>query len=461
VKRWLLGLAVVLLVLVAGGYFVVRSALASDLARRQLEQQLSARLGQPVRISTMTTKVFPGIAVDLGGVTIGKPEALRFDRIRVFTGIRALFGETIDIRRIDVANGRPDGDARFAFDLAASVFGDRLDVESLVLRGPTTRVDAKGALTSITNVQGEFDAESRAMDLSELIAIAAVLSPKAAGPSAKNASPLHLVLRLKASTVRFDQDQLRDLSTTIDVVPSRVALNNLSASLFGGTFTGKLEADTRTPTPVLRLTGALAGLDVAELLKRTGSAGGVTGRLTGRLSLVGEGVDGASLTRSARGTIDATVSNGTLPHLDVVRRVVLAFGKPSGETPGGPGTAFDTLGGTFALAGGALRSENLALRSRDVDTDGRGTLVVGSGAIDARADVTLSKELTSQAGTDLRRYAQQDGRVVVPATLNGTLAEPSISIDVVAAARRALGNELQRRIGDFIGGLFKKKKGGD
>jgi len=460
VKRWLLVIAALLLVVVAGGYFVARSALASELARRQLEQQLSAQLGQPVRIGSLAAKIFPGIAVDLGDVSIGDPAALRIDRIRIFTGIRALFGDTIDIRRIDVANGRPGDAAPVAFDLAASVLGDRLDVESLVLRGPTTRVEAKGTLTSIANLQGEFDAESKAMDLSELIAIAAALSPKSAGSSKKSATPMHLVLRLKAATVRFDQDQLRDLSATIDTVPGRVVLNDLAAGLFGGTFKGKLEADTRTAAPVVRLTGAMTGLDVAELLKRTGSAGGVTGRLAGRLALVAEGSDAASLTHSARGTIDATISNGTLPRLDVVRTVVLAFGKPSGEAPEGSGTAFDTLGGTFALAAGTLRSENLSLRSRDVDTDGRGALKVASGAVDARADVTLSKELTAQAGTDLRRYAQQDGRVVVPATLGGTLGQPSVSIDVVAAARRAFGNEVKRRVGDFIGGLFKKKKGG-
>jgi hypothetical protein len=33
-------------------------------------------------------------------------------------------------------------------------------------------------------------------------------------------------------------------------------------------------------------------------------------------------------------------------------------------------------------------------------------------------------------------------------------------IDVAAATRRALGNELKRRASDFLGGLFKKKKGG-
>ena len=459
-KRWLVGLVALLLVVLAGGYFVARSALASDLARRQLEQQLSATLGQPVRIGSLSATIFPGIAVDLGDVTIGNPQALRLDRIRVFTGIRALFGETVDIRRIDVANGRPGGGAPVAFDLAASVLGDRLDVESLTLRGATSRIEAKGTLTSIANLQGQFDAESKAMDLNELLAIAAALSPGSTSPSATRPTPMHLVLRLKAAAVRFDQDQLRDLSTTIDAVPSRVALNELSAGLFGGSFKGKLEADTRTATPVLRLTGALAGLDVAELLKRSGSAGGVTGRLTGTLSLTAAGTDAASLTRSARGTIDATIANGTLPHLDVVRRVVLAFGKPSGTMPEGSGTAFETLGGRFTLSSGTLRSENLALRSRDVDTDGRGTLTVDTGAVDARADVTLSKDLTAQAGTDLRRYAQQDGRVVVPAVVGGTLTQPSVSVDVVAAARRAFGNEANRRVTDFIGGLFKKKKGG-
>jgi hypothetical protein len=95
-----------------------------------------------------------------------------------------------------------------------------------------------------------------------------------------------------------------------------------------------------------------------------------------------------------------------------------------------------------------------------VDSDGRGTLAIDSGAVDARADVSLSPELTAQAGTDLRRYAQQDGRVILPATVSGTLTQPTVFIDVAAAAKRAITNEMQRRATDFLGGLFKKKKGG-
>ena len=89
-----------------------------------------------------------------------------------------------------------------------------------------------------------------------------------------------------------------------------------------------------------------------------------------------------------------------------------------------------------------------------------GRLHVETSAVDAAADVELSKELTAQSGTDLRRYAQEDGRVIVPATIHGTLEHPTVFVDVAEATRRALSNEIRRRARDFFGGLFKKKKGG-
>jgi hypothetical protein len=144
----------------------------------------------------------------------------------------------------------------------------------------------------------------------------------------------------------------------------------------------------------------------------------------------------------------------------MVRSIVLAFGKPSGVPPEGAGTAFRSLGGKFALANATLTSDNLTLASRDFDMHGRGSFRLDNGAVDARGDVVLSPELTAQSGTDLRRYAQENGRVIVPATVAGRLDAPSVSIDVVAAGRRAIGNELKRRMSDLLGGLFKKKKEG-
>ena len=464
-RKWV-GAALAVLVLGALAlYFAADRVLASAAVRAQIEQQLSARLGQPVRIGTIRASLFPGIAVDLGDVAIGQPEALRLQRIKVLTGIRALFADIVDIREIAVSGGRIVGvEPPFTFDLTASVFGDRLEVASLLVQAASTTIAGRGELTSIAKLQGVFDVRSDRLDLNELIAIGAALAPPTRrGNGAVQPPPpppVHIVVNVSAPRVRFGAYEFTALSTTIETVPSRFVLDRLSVELFGGKFAGTLRADTRPALPVLSLTGSLAGVDVAELLKLTGSAGGVTGRLDATLALTGAGIDSATLLRSANGTIEATVNKGSMPRLDLIRTVVLAFGKPSGVAPEGSGTAFERMAGRFALSRGTLRSEDLRFRARDFDAAGRGSLVIDTGAVDGRADVVLSRELTEQAGTDLRRYAQQDGRVVVPATVGGTLTRPTVFIDVAAAMRRALGNELKRRATDFLGGLFKKKGGG-
>jgi AsmA protein len=271
---------------------------------------------------------------------------------------------------------------------------------------------------------------------------------------------MHIVAKIAAAAGQFATYAFRDLSSTVDLVPGRLSLSPLSVRTFDGRFQGRLDVDTSRDVPRLRLNGRVDGLDVSQVMKASGSAGGITGKLAGTVALSADGVDTAAVLRSAHGTIDAAITNGSFQHLDMVRTIVLAFGKPSGAPPEGSGSAFTRLSGAFALANGVLTSDNLSFASRDFDMHGRGTLRLDSGAVDARADVALSEELTAQAGTDLRRYAQEDGRVVVPANVGGTLSNPRVSVDVAAAMQRALGNELQRRAKSILGGLFKKKGGG-
>jgi len=140
--------------------------------------------------------------------------------------------------------------------------------------------------------------------------------------------------------------------------------------------------------------------------------------------------------------------------------VILAFGKPSGAAPSGSGSSFSSLAGTFALGNSTLASQNLTLETRDFTAHGSGSLNVDSGAIDSRLDLVLSQELTAQAGTDLRRYAADNGRVIVPATVGGTITHPTVFVDVAAAGKRALENEVKRKANSLLNGLFKKKGGG-
>jgi len=140
----------------------------------------------------------------------------------------------------------------------------------------------------------------------------------------------------------------------------------------------------------------------------------------------------------------------------VVRPIVLAFGKPAGAPPAGSGSSFTHLGGDFALADQALRVPDITFASRDFDMTGNAVVRFPAGALDVHTNVMLSRELTAQAGTDLRRYAEEDGRVVVPATITGTIAAPSVFIDVAAAVNRALQNEAKRKIKGLLDRIIRQ-----
>jgi hypothetical protein len=92
------------------------------------------------------------------------------------------------------------------------------------------------------------------------------------------------------------------------------------------------------------------------------------------------------------------------------------------------------------------------MHSRDADIAGTGTLALETGALDGTVDLTLSEELSAQAGTDLARFTREQNRVVLPARLGGTLEQPRITINAVAALRRGIQNELR----DRLKGLFGK-----
>jgi hypothetical protein len=347
--------------------------------------------------------------------------------------------------------------------LRASLAGDRLIIDRVALSGRSSKIDGKGTLSSMARVEGSIEANADPLDLDELMAIASALTSTADDAPQKrgNAAPMHLMVALTATKGQFATYTFSDLSTTIQLATGSVSLAPLAMRAFGGQFKGRLEVDTRANVPQLRLSGRVDNLDVAPLMKANGNTGGITGTLGGTLTLAASGSDAATVLRTAHGTIAAAITNGTLEHLDVVRTVVLAFGKPSGAPAEGSGSAFTRLGGTFALANRTVTSQDLTLASRDFDVNGRSKLELSTGALEARGDVALSPELTAQSGTDLRRYAQENGRVIVPAMVNGTLGHPRMSVDIEAATTRALRNEMQRRAKTLFEGLFKKKGKGE
>jgi hypothetical protein len=131
---------------------------------------------------------------------------------------------------------------------------------------------------------------------------------------------------------------------------------------------------------------------------------------------------------------------------------VLFFGRPAPDAAASS-DRFDRIDASFSLARKVFRADAFALHSPDADIVGSGTLDVDSQALAGALNLSLSEELSKQAGTDLIRFTREGDRVVLPAKIGGSIPAPRVTIDAAAAAQRGLRNEMQRRLKGILEGF--------
>ena len=128
---------------------------------------------------------------------------------------------------------------------------------------------------------------------------------------------------------------------------------------------------------------------------------------------------------------------------------------------------FSRLGATLAIAGGRMHTTDVAMSSTDLDLHAAGALSLASMTADFGGRVQLSEALSKQAGTDLYRATQEDGRVTLPVAVSGPMGHLTVRVDVADAATRAIRNRaaeeakkaIERNVPKGLRGLFKKGGG--
>ena len=487
-----LGCLAALVVMAAAGIYWL---LSGDGIRTALEYQASAWLGQPVHITSARVEFLPRLAVRLDGVTVGEPAQVTLAEVAVSTALRALLGGRIVDAEVRIRNSRIDLPLPFALPSSAvpesgptdgaafaiaveSIRSIALQDVTIASRGQDIRVSADSSLAGTTLQLQQFTAESgktsiaaqgvveleprvdatlevtaNRIDLDELLALADAFSGSAssgspaAHPTSSESPPL-IKAHVTAEGGTIGGVDVTQVVGDIKVEGDRVVLSPLTFQVFGGRFEGSFNA-TLQDRMVVAIRSRLVGLNVAALAAFGGSADTISGTLAGEGTFTGSGRDFAEVLSGARGSGAAEIADGTIQRLGLVRTVVLFFGRPAPDAAEAT-DAFSRMDLKFSLARQTFNAEAFALRSPDADISGTGTLAVATKALNGRFNLMLSEALSSQAGTDLLRYTREGNRVVLPATLGGTLDGPRLSIDAAAALRRGLRNE----IGERLKGLF-------
>jgi uncharacterized protein involved in outer membrane biogenesis len=485
-------IGVVLLVFLCAAGFVYWF-FSGDGLRQAIEQQATSWLGQPVTVGRARAGIFPRTSIRLGDVRVGNPARLTLGDVDVSTDFRELLSRRIQDATITVSNSRIElplpsvaggGDATGAaapsgadagsveivsvrtialddivlvsrgkeirVSAESALAGNRLTLRRFSARSGTTTLDAEGEIDLAPSVDARVKVKANKLDVDELLALADAFTPPQQNTAAgRAAGPAKIAARVSAETATAGGVEVRQFATDLEVNGDRVALAPLTFQLFGGRYQGSVNVQLGK-TLALTIKSRLQDLDVAQLAAFGGSPNTVSGTMTGAGTFSGSGADVAAVLRSARGMGTATIADGVIQRLNLVRTVVLFFGRPAPDTAEGS-DRFERIDATFSLANQVFRADALSMRSRDADLVGSGALDVDSQALDVRLDLSLSEELSKQAGTDLVRFTREGNRVVLPARIGGTIAAPRVTIDAEAAAKRGLRNEVQRRLKGILG----------
>jgi AsmA protein len=506
-KVLLIGLVLVL-VLAIGIFFWARSVLGRDTVRTALASQISQAIGQPVTIGSISASIFPRVTVVLGEVTIGAPARISASTLRIGADVRALLS-----RRIEHGSMRLDG-ARIELPLPPLTLGaspgassdgapveivsiDEIvlngveivsggrtlqgDVEieprdkgvlvkTLTLRAEDTRLDASGEITDLAGPVGELAITAGQLNLDRLLAFAADFAGgsglgagESPAPGASAAGPpMNVVLALQAERATMGALALGDLNARARLTDGALSLEPLAFDVFAGRYDGGLRVGLGGATQTFHWNAKVSGIDVAAATEFAGRPDTMTGRLSGQVDLQGRGIDPGTAIRSARGTARLQVTDGVIRNLGLVRQVILATSMRADaaqQSAGSSDERFSRLGATLAVADGVARTGDLAMESENLRLTSAGSMRLDGSAVDLRGRVQLSDALSKQAGRDLVRYTQEEGRVTLPAIISGPADNLSVQIDMAAVAQRALRNkateEAEKAIKKGLGDLFK------
>ena len=521
-RKILIGIVLGVLVVVLAVWLWARGVLAGEGVRGAVAAQLTRALGEPVDVGGVSASIFPRITLTLDDVTIGAPARITADRLRVGASLRALVsrriehasialsGARIELPLPDFARAADDQPARGAQSSggppveivsvdeilvsdATIVSGNRTleaslelvpDEEGLLLRrfdlevgGETMAVtgritDLRGPVAQLTVTAGTIHFDELMQFVSDFVSEAGPLPvrPDRAGTretsstavdGALASSAMNVEVSLAAAAGRFGSLTIADLDGHARITSAALTFDSVRFVVFGGHYDGALTL-TLENSPAFRLNAVISGVDMQAVTAFAGQSGLLTGRLSSSLDVHGRGLDADAVLGSARGTAHAEIADGVVQNLGLVRAVVLAgSGRRDSQTALADVSSdepFSRLSATLNIADGTAHTDDLHFESPSVALSADGLLALDGSVIDLEGQIRLSQALTEQAGRDLVRYTQEDGRVTLPVTVSGSVEDFRVGIDLAGLARRALINRATEEAGEAIreglGGLI-------
>jgi len=262
---------------------------------------------------------------------------------------------------------------------------------------------------------------------------------------------------LKAGALTVSNIELTDMILRLEGKGGVIRLDPLSANLYQGTYSGRINLNAAGKTPKLTVASKLAGVRMAPLLRDFSDT--EEAQLHGSsfidLNLNTSGTSTDIMKKSLDGKIDLRVENGVLVGVDV-RQVleqaeIILESKRIGQIHHGERTEFEQLTATFNIRSGIIENDDLLIRSPGFQITGKGVVAnLNNDTIEYDMKVNVIEE-TAERGE--QRY--NIGGYSIPIRCRGNINTPDCQPDYAGLLKEALRkagtekikNVLERALG--------------
>ncbi|MCC1481939.1 AsmA family protein [Roseibaca sp. Y0-43] len=234
-------------------------------------------------------------------------------------------------------------------------------------------------------------------------------------------------IALSIGEIRSDSGTFGPIRLRTEIENARAVTQIREARLFGGDVSGQFILNNRNGLSMRAVLDA-AGISLMQLLRDTADFERLNGTAQASIDVLGSGNSLHAIMNSLQGQGSMTFSQGEILGLDLagmLRNLDLGY---VGE---GTSTIYNSITGSFTMAGGVLSNDDLKLDSQRVQVDGRGQVGVGAQTLDYRI---VPSALRDAEGNALR----------VPLIVTGPWSAPRFRLDMEALARERLEEERER-----------------
>ena len=271
--------------------------------------------------------------------------------------------------------------------------------------------------------------------------------------------PLNVRGELTLQRVTMGALPLEDVTVTVNARDGKLRIYPISSNLFGGSYNGDISIDTSGSLPVLAVNESVQGVDLGQLALAMFEQENVTGSIAGNFKLTGRGHDMAAIQRSLNGSMSFELLDGTYEGTDIWYELRRARALIKQETPPEPTlparTKFSKVTASGAVRDGIMRNEDLVAELPFMQLTGSGDVNLPEGTVDYGLRARIYSKPEAMDGATAEEIDDLT-KTVIPLTITGSLASPTVRPDVEALLRQKVEDKVKEKIEDKLKDLFKR-----